>query len=866
MALPGIGRAATPFFGRTKELSELLALHVRGEPLVTLVGTSGVGKTRLATEHASKIEHAFADEGGAWFCDLTEARTQDAVCGAVARTLHVANATQLSDALATRGRTLLVLDNCEQAIGPIATLVRSWIERCPELRLSCTSRERLGVGAEVVFEVHPLEADGVALFREIVRRRAPSVTLGEGDDETIAKIVRRLDGIPLAIELAAARLSVLSPGSLLARLESTLDLLRTNARDLHPRQATLRGAIEWSWSLLEPHEQAALRQCAVFRGGFTIEAAEAVVSLDASGKTLDAIHALRDKSLLRTASDDGNVRLALYESVREFATEKLDASDEREATLRRHAHHYAEKCGLLSSELVGPNGAQNLRALTRELDNLLAIATAACDRRDDPAWISDALGALIAAYPIFLARGPVSAYLALVDPILEASEQLSIDSVRRARVLAYRAHVDASSPRAERDLAEAWSLVERSDDLRARAEVRSLRAAVASAASDFERAQAEYLEVIELSRAANDRGTEGRTLGNLAIVARERGDTAEAEKRAREAIEVLAKLGDRRFEGYHRGTLASVLHMTGRLEEAGIEYARAIELLRGADDRRLLGACLGNCALLLQEQGELDRALAHCREATSLLRALGLRAQTDSWMGYLGGIHHERGEEDEAYRLYDLASRSQTETRYAWLFLARRATIDADRGRQKEATEALDRADARLRAANAMLLLHAIDLHRGHLEIASNRPDDARRRLEAAERDSLRLSDDVRFAHRMLARKLGAYAPATGSIAISNEARRVVLPDGTHVDLETRPALRSLLLALAHHRLSHPGEPMTTNALVAAGWPGEKIQAKAAASRLYMSMTRLRQLGLESLLKRRDDGYMLDPDVPLVLD
>ncbi len=256
------------------------------------------------------------------------------------------------------------------------------------------------------------------------------------------------------------------------------------------------------------------------------------------------------------------------------------------------------------------------------------------------------------------------------------------------------------------------------------------------------------------------------------------------------------------------------------------------------------------------------------------MRALGLRAQTDTWTGYLGGMQHELGRLDEASRLYAVAEASLSthgDARYAWLFLARRASIHADEGREREASDGLDLAEARMREANESLMLHALSLHRGHLDLARGEVASARRRIQEAERDDLSLSDDVRFAHRMLAKRLSRVdlprvEAREGALTVAKGGRHVVLPDGARVDLETRPALRLLLLSLARQRLTHPGEALTTEALVAEGWPGERILPKAAASRLYMAMSRLRQLGLRDWVKRRDDGYLLDADVPLVLD
>jgi len=886
-------RASWPLFGRANELARLGDLFSGTERLITLVGTAGVGKTRLARE-------AIVAMASASFCDLTETRTEDEVCRAIARELSVVLrgredlAAELAEAIADRGPTLLVLDNCEQAIDAVAPIAQRVLDACNECRILATSRERLNVAAEIVVEVKPLplptrvegagESDPVRLFREIARRRAPLVPLGDDDVPVIAEIVRKLDGIPLAIELAAARLSVVAPNELLQRLDSTFDVLKTNARDLPTRQTTLRGAIEWSWSLLSERERVIASECSVFRGGFTLAAAEAVCSSDAKPRSgddvIDVIHALRDKSLLHASSEETGLRFGMYQSIRELAREKL--STNREPTIRKHASYFARHAAELLRSLNGPTGTASLRTLGREIDNLLGACRDACALgRDDAGWITDALRVMVALYPFFLARGPVSTYVEMLAIVLERAEALDVDGTLRARALAYQSFFANVDPEG------ATALAETTHDLPTEIDVLLVRAAVRSRRSQLDEASADYVRVLELARACGDRVSEARALGNLAILARERGRVDEAEPHARAAIEAFAAVEDVRYEAYHRATLASVLHMMGRLEEASTDYEDALERLRKVDDRRLLAICLANSALLFQELGSLDQALAHQTEALSLARMLGLRVEINNMTGYLGGIHHELGNVEEASRLYRratdaLAATHGGDVRYAWLFLARRSTILADAGEIDEATDAIERATERLRACEETQMLAAVAIHRGHLDLAravvvrgrkerEAHVEAARRALDSADADVLRRSDDVRFAHRMLARRLESHPERTivavqGELTVTTDGSMLALPDGTRVKLETRPALRALLLALVHHRTSSPGASMPTSELVARGWPNERMKPKAGADRLYMAMSRLRQLGLRDLVKRRDDGYLLDPDVPMRIE
>ena len=321
---------ATTFFGRVRELEALHGWFAGGDRLVTLLGPAGTGKTRLALRFAELHPKARC-------CDLTDARDAAAVSDAV------------EAMVATLGdETLLVLDNCEHVAHAVATVV----PRIPAgTRILVTSRERLRVPGERCFEVPPLglpqrgddatASEALQLFLDRARLVRPDYALTAPDTEVLVEILERLDGLPLAIELAAARMRVLSPQALLRRLSLRFDLLRSDARDATTRQRTLRGALDWSWDLLEPVEQSALAQCSVFRSGFTLEAAEAVLDLSphvGAPATLEVIESLCDKSLVRTLPRAGDVRFGLYECIREYAAERL--GDEIDRVRERHGAYF----------------------------------------------------------------------------------------------------------------------------------------------------------------------------------------------------------------------------------------------------------------------------------------------------------------------------------------------------------------------------------------------------------------------------------------------------------------------------------------------------------------------------------------------
>ena len=331
----------TSFIGRSSELEALRDLLERGERLLTLVGPGGAGKSRLATQLALEAPSAS-------LADLTDAADLEGLCAVVARALHVplANgkpaedgAEQLGRTLAQRPGLMLVLDNFEQLAAFAPDTVGRWRVAAPGVTFVVTTREVLKLPGERGWEVPPL-AEGFELFLERARAARPGWSPTGEERKAVEELSHQLDGMPLAIELAAARMAMLSPAQLVQGLPRRFDLLAGARGDASARQATLRGAIDWSWELLQGHEQLALAQLSVFRGGFTIEAAEAVVSLSSFPRApwaLDVVQALRDKSLVRTWEAGGEQRFGFLESIREYAVEKLKALGpdvEREARER----------------------------------------------------------------------------------------------------------------------------------------------------------------------------------------------------------------------------------------------------------------------------------------------------------------------------------------------------------------------------------------------------------------------------------------------------------------------------------------------------------------------------------------------------
>jgi predicted ATPase len=611
---------ASSFVGRDRELAEVAALLQDGARLLTLTGPGGSGKTRLAIEVASELVPAF--KAGVFWVGLATVRDPTLVTETVAQMLGAQDG--LADHIRER-ELLLLLDNLEQVVEAAPGLA-ALVETCPNLRLLVTSRELLRVQGEVGYELPPLaESEAVELF--CARSRLEP-------DETIAELCRRLDSLPLAVELAAARTSVLSPAQIVERLAQRLDLLK-GGRDAEARQQTLRAAIAWSHELLTENEQRLFARLAVFAGGCTLEAAEQITDAD-----LDTLQSLVDKSLVRVR--EGN-RFWMLETIREYAVEQLEESGEAERLRRRHAEHFlelAEETEPLAREV----DAATLDRLEEEADNLraaldwlegsgetqlvLQLAAALDDfwgvkgylaegrRRLEAAVAADETPtaarakALNGAGDMAIGHGDSAAARLRAGEALALNRQLgnTWGIAVSLFILGHAAADDEDYETARQHWEESERLFrEAGDSFQALMTTRMLAWAY-DELGESRRARGLMQDVLQQARAAQDKHVEVHALESLAIDAALEGRIEDATSLLGEAWKLNRDLGDRFRAAILVCRFARVLGFAGRAEVAARVLAAGEKLYEEMGGSPMGWLQRGNDQALTLIRAELDEA------------------------------------------------------------------------------------------------------------------------------------------------------------------------------------------------------------------------------------------------------------------
>jgi predicted ATPase/class 3 adenylate cyclase/DNA-binding NarL/FixJ family response regulator len=610
----------TSFVGRDAELTQLREL-LTDNRVVTLTGAGGVGKTRLATQVAAQLAGEFGD--GAWYVDLAPITDPELVAVTVARALglpdHPGRSTMdtLTRFIADR-QMLVVLDNCEHLLDASAELVVALLSEAGRLTVLATSREAIGVAGEVSWRVPSLSLDGEAieLFTDRARHARPDFTLTDDNAAVVGEICARLDGLPLAIELAAARVRALSLAEILDSLHDRFRLLTGGARTAVRRQQTLRASVDWSHALLTEPERVLLRRLAVFLGGFGLDAAQAVAGGGdvARYQVLDQLTLLVDKSLVVAEDSGGRTRYRLLETVRQYALEKLGESGEADAVRSRHRDHYTAMAAVLDSP-AGTDYEQRLEQAEIEIDNLRA----AFEWSRENSAIELALSLASSLQPLWLARGRLPEGLAWFD-----ATQADLDAQRpgvapavRARALADRAllalRVDAgdSHDQAQQALAIAREL----DDPALLARTLTACGFIADQGYNVELARECFAEAIGLARALDDRWRLSQILTLQAMGAHTAGDPRAVRAAGEEGRDLADAIGDRLNSRQCRFCLGSAQMMSGDLAGAVTQFGEMATEAEAAHDEISRVTSLAGQSLALAYRGEAAAARA-AAEAT----------------------------------------------------------------------------------------------------------------------------------------------------------------------------------------------------------------------------------------------------------
>jgi predicted ATPase/class 3 adenylate cyclase/DNA-binding CsgD family transcriptional regulator len=621
----------TSFVGRSEQISDVEQL-LGANRLVTLTGAGGVGKTRLAVQVAAPAAVEFGD--GVWYVDLAPITDPVVVPVVVARTLGLPDqpgrSTMDTVSRFVRDRKmLLVLDNCEHLLDASGALIAAVLDAGPFVTVLATSREPIGIAGELAWRVPSLSLDGeaVELFVDRARRARPDFRLTEDNSAAVVQICRRLDGMPLAIELAAARIRTLSLSQIVDGLHNSFRLLTGGARTAMRRQQTLRASVDWSHAMLTEPERVLFRRLAAFVGGFDLDAGHAVGADTEMERfqLIDLLGLLVDKSLVVAIEARGAMRYRLLETVRQYGLEKLGESGEADTVRTRHRDYYTATAAFLETQAQG-DGTPIVPWAEAEIDNLRAAHMWSCETAE----FEPALGLVSSLQRLWMARGRFREGWDAFDGVFtddryddgDVAPAVWVRAVADAAILAVWVSAPATLQRVEEALAAAREL---DDDALI---VRSLMACGMLGFDDAEMARRCFTEAIDLARASGDLFALYHLRAYQSFAGNVAGEPIESQAAGEEGRELADVLGDSFMSRYSRVFLSGALLMRGKLAESVDVSRPLVEEARTAEDRSMetFGLTVLGAALAFQGDGEA----AHAAAASALKSA-----------ALMGGFHED---------------------------------------------------------------------------------------------------------------------------------------------------------------------------------------------------------------------------------
>jgi len=802
-----------------------------------------------------------------------------------------------------------LLDTFDPVAEHAAGTLGRWFRLAPDARFLITSRTRLRLRGEVCLELNPLSVEeGVALFTRTAERVRAGWRPAETDGPLLNELVERLDGIPLAIELAASRIAILSPRKMLDRMGKRFDLLRGGPSDGATRQITLRATFDWSWEMMTLAQQNALAQLSVFRGGFSIDAAEAVVVLDASD-VLDALEELRGRSLLspdETSGTSDEERFRLYDSIRDYAAERATELGLSDAVEARHRDFFLSQAEGRMGEFGAPDDDE-LPWFLGNRENLLALI-----HRYGGLDPEVAARAAIALAHLMIRQGPFDAPLEMLEGVIAAMDTTT-DSVLSTRLLFSRgvarsgtgrlddgdADFEAAAATAEAAglkaltassrlhqglnalrqgklaeskvlLSQARSIAEEAGCSRINCRAQVSMGMCLEAGAEFDEAGACFAAALELARSLDDMWEEVRVrskMGSLcSFIA---GREEEARRHFEWAWERSREVGDSFIEAGTAYNLGRLNLNLGFFDEADRFLGRALTSFRAMGNQGSVGFVRTSRGLLELERGELTAAKQELGEAVRLLRAadhrlaLSYAQATDALVDLaLGDIPAAQAQAAQALvpvvELKNGALEGLAQCVRA-LSSARAGSV-ADFCLAREAARTLLAESAWAEGQAMLAVINVLD-DEGCMPQGSP-PPAAIAKLGRA-RAAWRIMGGLGASKSGRSVPIPANVPAAaqGELQVDAMGRWFRLGAGEVVDLSRKRTLRPLLLALVERHLEQPGEALDVDGVFQVVWAGERIQLEAKKNRVYVAIATLRKAGLDSVIDTRGDGYLLRPGV-----